>query len=100
LIESCGYETDDGDIDDTYETVCKLSEGKSKPLNTNKSFQFLGVSTDIKKLTPKDKKIIEYIPRHFINNVNNTLFHDMISKKKEFLNKVINSEDLKGVEFV
>jgi hypothetical protein len=52
----------------------------------------LDASTDLKKLTTKDKKIIEYFPDQIINNVNSTLFNDMIGKKKECLSKIENQD--------
>jgi ABC-type antimicrobial peptide transport system permease subunit len=58
LIEICGdiNEDDTDDIDDTYEIVITISDYKNKALNTNKNFQLLGVSTDLKTFTTKDKK--------------------------------------------
>jgi hypothetical protein len=36
-----------------------MTEGKNKPLDTNKNFQLLDESTDLKKVTTKDKKAID-----------------------------------------
>jgi hypothetical protein len=82
IIEIRGGETDDGDNDDTHEIVVTMSEIKSKALNTNKNFQLLDVSTDLKKFTAKDKNIIEHFHSHIINNWNITLLNDILSEKK------------------
>jgi hypothetical protein len=100
LIEICHGETGDDDIVDTYEIVVMLSEGKDKTLNTNKNFQLLDVSIDLKKLTTKDKTAIKYFPGQIIINKNSSLFNDMISKKEECLSKTVNQDDFNDIEFV
>jgi hypothetical protein len=57
LIEICGGETDNNEIE-TYEIVVTTSEGKSKAFLTNKNFQVLDVCTILEKFITKDKKII------------------------------------------
>jgi hypothetical protein len=58
LMEICGGETDHVDTDDIYEIVVQTAKIKIK-FNTNKNFQLLDVSTDLKKFTTNDKKIIK-----------------------------------------
>jgi hypothetical protein len=82
LIEIYAGETNDEDPDDTYEIVFTMCEGKNKTLNTNKNFQLLDASPDLKKFTTKDKKILEYFLSQIINNVNSILLKNMIRKKK------------------
>jgi hypothetical protein len=62
--------------------VITICEGKNEALNTNKNFQLLDVSTDLKKFPAKEKKIIEYFSSQIVSYVNNVVFHDMINKKK------------------
>jgi hypothetical protein len=81
LIEICDVDNIIND-DSLYEIIITLSDGKNKTLNINKPFQLLEVITDLKTFTTKDKKIIEYYPNNIINNINNTIFNDMITKKK------------------
>jgi hypothetical protein len=81
LIEISGGDPDDED-NNTYEIVITWSEDKNKALNTNRNFQWLSVSTDLKKFTTKDKKTSEYFPSQIGSNVNRVLFDNMINKEK------------------
>jgi hypothetical protein len=67
---------------DIYETWITMSKCQNKALNKNKNFYIMGVSTDLKKFTTKDKKTIKYFLSQIICNVNWTMFTDMINKKK------------------
>jgi hypothetical protein len=103
LLEMCGSGDETDDTNDTYEIVVTMSEGKSKTINTNKNFQFLDVSTDLKKfVSTKDKKVIEYFPSQIISGVSSTtLFNDMIAKKKECLSiRNVCQDDFNDIEFV
>jgi hypothetical protein len=98
----CGEDETD-DTNDAYEIVITMSEGKNKVINTNKNFQLLDVSTDLKKfVSTKDKKVIEYFPSQIISCVSSTtLFHNMIDKKKECLSlKTVSQDDFNDIEFV
>jgi hypothetical protein len=55
----------------------------------------------MKTFTTKDKKIVEYYPSNIINNINNPIFNDMITKKKDYMSKGSNKGDeLDNIEFI
>jgi hypothetical protein len=54
----------------------------------------------MKTFTPKDKKIVEYYPSHLINNINNPIFNEMIIKKKDYMGKRSNEEELNDIECI
>jgi hypothetical protein len=101
LLEVCGGDETD-DTNHTYEIVITMNESKNKAINTNKNFQLLDVSTDLKKFVSKDKKVIEYFPSQIISGISSTtLFNDMIAKKKECSSlKTVYQDDFNGIEFV
>jgi hypothetical protein len=53
----------------------------------------------MKTFTTKDKKIIEYYPSNIINNINNPIFNEMITKKN-YMNKRNDHDDLDNIEFL
>jgi hypothetical protein len=57
VISRCEIDDDE----DIYEIFVTKDEGKNKALNTNKNFQLLDVSSDLKNFVKNDKKEIEYI---------------------------------------
>jgi phage protein D len=60
----------------------------------------LEIGADLVKFTTKDKKIIEHFLSQIIDNVNNTLFIDIISKKKECMISIVNQNDFSDIKFV
>jgi hypothetical protein len=56
--------------------------------------------TDMKTFTTKEKKIIEYYPNNIINNINNPIFNEMITKKKDYMSKGSGGDDLDNIKFI
>jgi hypothetical protein len=54
----------------------------------------------MKTFTTKDKKIIEYYPSDIICNINNPIFNETITKKKDYMNKGNGDDDLDNIEFI
>jgi adenine C2-methylase RlmN of 23S rRNA A2503 and tRNA A37 len=76
-----------------------MSEGKSKIISINKTFQLLEVITEIKRFVTKDNKTIEYYLAKIINS-NNKIFNDMINKKKEYLlGSTVDQNEFDEIEF-
>jgi hypothetical protein len=76
-----------------------MSEGKSRIISINKTFQLLEVITEIKRFITKDNKTIEYYPAKIIN-ANNKIFNDMINKKKEYLlGSTVDQNEFEEIEF-
>jgi hypothetical protein len=102
LVELCNN-VDGCDIpeNDTYEIIIIISENKNKILNSKKTFQLLDIATELKKFNTKDKKVRDYFPSSIINNVNNnTIFNEMINKKKEFMSKGCSNDNLDDIEYI
>jgi phage pi2 protein 07 len=76
-----------------------MSEGKSRIISINKTFQLLAVLTEIKRFVTKDNKTIVYYPAKIIN-ANNQIFKDMINKKKEYLlGSIVDQNEYEEIEF-
>jgi hypothetical protein len=103
LIELCNDVDNNDNIFDnnSFGIVITISNGKNKILNTNKTSHLFDITTELKIFKTKDKKMIEYFPRSIINDINNnTVFNDMINKKKELMSKGSNNEDFNDIEFI
>jgi hypothetical protein len=86
-------------LDVQYEIVITMSEGKSRIISINKTFQLLEVITEMIRFITKDNKTIEYYPGKIIN-ANNKIFNDMINKKKEYLlGSTVDQNDFEEIEF-
>jgi hypothetical protein len=100
LTDICNTDDINGiNLDVQYEIVITMSEGTSRIISVNKTFQLLEVLTEIKRFVTKDNKTIEYYPAKIVNS-NNKIFNDMINKKKEYLlGSMVDQNEFEEIEF-
>jgi hypothetical protein len=93
------YDINGINLEVQYKIVITMSEGKSRIISVNKTFQLLEVLTKIKRFVTKDNKTIEYYPAKIVN-ANNKIFNDMINKKNEYLlGSTVDQNEFEEIEF-